>query len=150
MDETQGRFVSLLEQEVALLKNLKDLLIEETDALKAKDDNLINDITANKNPLLDKLGILDKQRQLFLESGGNSAVYDQAFESQISKMKETIQQLLDECKHQNKINGSIIEISQLFNNRMLDIVFGNDSQNETYSAEGKNSSKSYQNSIARV
>ncbi len=150
MDETQGRIVNLLEEEASLLKKLNELLLEETEALKAKDINLVDELTASKTSLLDQLGVMDKQRQLYLDTGNNAPVYDQTFEVKVSEMKTTIQGLLDECKHQNKINGSIIEISQMFNSKIMDIVLGHNSQDETYSAEGKNYTKNYQNSIARV
>ncbi len=150
MDETQERIVNLLEEEASLLKKLNELLLNETEALKAKDTNLLDDLIASKSSLLDQLGIMDKQRQLYLDTDNNARIYDQTFEVKISEMKTTIQDLLDQCKHQNKINGSIIEISQMFNSKILDIVLGHHNQDDTYSAEGKNYTKNYQNSIARV
>lgn len=150
MDETQGRFKNLLEQEAGLLQELNDLLLEETDALKARNIELLNGLVSGKNTILEKLGVLDKQRQLYIETEKPKSIYDEGFEAQVMEINTNIQELLDQCKHQNKLNGSIIEISQMFNSKILDIVLGHSGENNTYSAEGKNQSKNYQNSLARV
>lgn len=150
MDETQGRFVNLMKQEANLLQELNDLLLEETEALKSKNTGLITGLVTSKNTMLDKLGMLDQQRQLYMETEKPGSPYDEGFESHIREMNSSIQKLLDQCKHQNKINGSIIEISQMFNNKILDIVLGHSSEDDTYSAEGKNPGKNHQKTIARV
>jgi flagellar biosynthesis protein FlgN len=153
MNETQGRFVSLLKQETTVLEDLYGLLMKELVALKDRDSDLITDIAEAKNSKLNKLGMLDKQRQLYLENeehynevhGGNTP-----FVNEIDKLSSEIQICLDKCKQQNNINGGIIEMSQLFNEKILDIMCGNSDKPTTYSAEGKNNSKNSQHSLARV
>ena len=150
MDEVQGRFLTLLKQEETILDELHELLQKEMNALKAHDTELIYELVNSKNSLLDKLGMLDKQRQLYVENERNLLLADNTFTNQINFLSEEIKSSLDKCKHQNKINGGIIEMSQLFNKKMLDIVCGNSDKEATYSAEGKNNSGNNQHSIAHV
>ena len=150
MDEVQGRFLALLKQEEAALDELHELLKKEMSALKAHNTELIDELINSKNSLLNKLGMLDKQRQLYVENEHNMLHGDNTFTNQINLLSEEIKSSLDKCKHQNKINGGIIEMSQLFNKKMLDIICGNSDQETTYSAEGKNNSRNNQHSLAHV
>ena len=150
MDEVQGRFLALLKQEEAALDDLHELLKKEMSALKAHNTELINELINSKNSLLNKLGMLDKQRQLYVDNENNMLHGDNTFTNQINLLSEEIKSSLDKCKHQNKINGGIIEMSQLFNKKMLDIICGNSDQETTYSAEGKNNSRNNQHSLAHV
>jgi flagellar biosynthesis protein FlgN len=153
MNETQGRFISLLKQEASALEELYAVLMKELVALKERNTDSIHEITDNKNVLLNKLGMLDKQRQLYFEKDTHSSeIYgdDTAFKNTISTLSSDIEVCLDKCKQQNNINGGIIEMSQLFNEKILDIISGNVDKDITYSAEGKNSSGKNQHSLARV
>ncbi len=150
MDETQGRFLALLQQESTLLDELYQLLKQETKALKEKNIELINKLLESKNVLLDKLGMLDKQRQLYIEREASQTPMEESMGLKVQEMNRSIQERLDNCKHQNNINGGIIEVTRLFNQKILDIVHGQPNQENTYSAEGKNRTRHTQHSIARV
>ncbi len=150
MDETQGRFLALLQQESSLLDELYQLLKEETKALKEKNIELIEKLLDSKNSLLDKLGMLDKQRQLYVDTEASKTLMEESMGKKVQEMNHSIQESLDNCKHQNSINGGIIEVTQLFNQKILDIVNGHSEQENTYSAEGKNRTRPNQHSIARV
>lgn len=153
MNETQGRFISLLKQEETALEDLYGLLMKELVALKDRNTDLITELAEAKNSMLNKLGMLDKQRQLYVE---NEEHYNEihgsntTFVNEINNLSSDIQVSLDKCKQQNNINGGIIEISQLFNEKILDIIYGNFDKQTTYSAEGKNNSNNNQHSLARV
>ena len=146
----QGRFLALLQQEESVLEDLHTLLKQEMDALKSRNTNLIHEILESKNVVLNRLGMLDKQRQLYIEDENNTLVNDNSFLNQINNMSSKIKSSLDKCKHQNKINGGIIEMSQLFNEKILDIMQGNNDKGKLYSAKGKSESNHSQHSIARV
>ena len=150
MDETQGRFLALLQQESTLLDELYQLLKQETKALKEKNIELMNKLLESKNVLLDKLGMLDKQRQLYVEREASQTPMEESMGLKVQEMNRSIQERLDNCKHQNNINGGIIEVTRLFNQKILDIVHGQPDQENTYSAEGKNRTRHTQHSIARV
>ena len=97
MDETQGRFLMLLEQESALLDELYELLKEETEALKQRNIDMVNTLIDSKNGLLDKLGVLDKQRQLYLETEAPKMPLEENFETRIKEMNSSIQAISLSC-----------------------------------------------------
>ncbi len=153
MSETQGRFLSLLKQEISLLDELHDVLIKELVALKKRNTDLITELSEEKTTMLDKLGMLDNQRQLYLENEKHHyEIHDEktSFSNEVKLLNIEIQDYLKKCKQQNKINGGVIEISQLFNEKILDIFYGNTDKQTTYSAEGRNKSNVDQHSLARV
>lgn len=153
MSETQGRFLSLLKQEISLLDELHDVLIKELVALKERNTDLITELSEEKTTMLDKLGMLDNQRQLYLENEKHHyEIHDEktSFSNEVKLLNIEIQDYLKKCKQQNKINGGVIEISQLFNEKILDIFYGNTDKQTTYSAEGRNKSNVDQHSLARV
>ena len=150
MDETQGRFIILLKQEIAALEELHVLLKNELLALKERDSDQVSLMAKQKNELLNKVGMLDKQRQLYIEDDTHLIYTDNVFSENINILSNKIETCLDKCRHQNNINGGVIEMSMLFNKKILDIVCGNDEKDLVYSAEGKNSTHNYQHSLARV
>ena len=150
MDETQEKFLALLKQQESALEDLHNLLTKEMHALKARDTDLLYELIKSKNELLNKVGMLDKQRQLYLEGEEKSLINDSFYINQINNLGEEIKIKLDKCKHQNKINGGIIEMSQLFNEKILNIMQGKTNTEITYSAEGKNKPGNTQHSLARV
>jgi flagellar biosynthesis protein FlgN len=143
MNENQGRFTSLLKQEVTALQNLYGLLMKELVALKDRNLDSINELTEEKNMMLDKIEVLDRERQLYVEDNVTDT-------NEINTLSSEIKVCLDKCKQQNNINGGVIEMSQLFNEKILDIIYGNPDKQITYSATGKNNSINNQRSLARV
>ncbi|GJM04482.1 MAG: hypothetical protein DHS20C09_04730 [marine bacterium B5-7] len=153
MNETQVRFLSLLKQETSLLDELHAALLNELVALKERNIDLINELSEAKTLMLDQLGMLDNQRQLYLENENHHyEIHDEetSFSNEVKLLNSEIQDFLKKCKQQNKINGGIIEIGQLFNEKILDIIYGNTNKQTTYSAEGRNKSNIGQHSLARV
>jgi flagellar biosynthesis protein FlgN len=153
MNEVQGKFISLLKQETSVLEELHDILLKELAALKERDSDLITELSKVKTVMLDKLGMLDNQRQLYTDSEEHHYEINDgrtSFSNQFKLLNTEIQDQLKKCKQQNKINGGVIEISQLFGEKMLNIIYGNYDKQTTYSAEGKNNSNTGQHSLARV
>lgn len=150
MNESQARFIELLKQEASALADLHGLLMKELTALNDRNSEKITELAKSKNSLLNKLGVLDKQRQLYIENDEHPLYKNDTFSNNIEALSNEIQTSLDKCRHQNNINGAIIEVSQLFNEKMLDIVCGNSDEEVTYSASGKNDQKNNQRSLAHV
>ena len=153
MNQTQGRFLSVLKEESSILESLHNVLLEEHSALTNRNSDLITELADRKATILEKLGILDKQRQLYTDNKTHFYELNDektAFYSHIKALNNEIHDSLDKCKHQNKINGGIIEMSYMFNEKILDIIFGNSEKEATYSAEGKNNLNNTQHSLARV
>ena len=119
MDETQGRFIILLKQEIAALEELHVLLKNELLALKERDSDQVSLMAKQKNELLNKVGMLDKQRQLYIEDDTHLIYTDNVFSENINILSNKIEVCLDKCRHQNNINGGVIEMSMLFNKKIL-------------------------------
>jgi flagellar biosynthesis protein FlgN len=149
MSEVQENFVSILKQEATALEDLYGLLMKELVALKERNTDSITELSKEKNNALDKLGMIDKERQLYIEDKTHNSNF--ANKNEINELSSEIEICLKKCKQQNNINGGIIEMSQLFNEKILDIVCGNHEQQTTYGATGKNHSKNnQQHSLGRA
>ena len=148
MSNNQGRLTSILKQETTALENLYSLLMKELVALKDRNSELISELSEEKNTMLNNIEQLDMDRQRCIqEEAPNESL---TFTNEINSLSSEIEICLDKCKQQNSINGGIIEMSQLFNEKMLNIIFGNSDKEMTYSANGKNNSTNNRHSFARV
>lgn len=153
MHDVQGRLIDLYNEERECLGSLHELLVHEVAHIRRRNTSEIDNCAKSKGQILEKLDNLDKERQVFLESleSGTGTQQTNIQESRkIVSLKASIQSLLDECRHQNHINGSVIEISQLFNRQILDIIRGVPGDQTTYNATGKNQKLSPIQTIARI
>lgn len=148
MDNHQGRLRTILRKESTALSDLYGLLMKELVALKERDADLIGELSKEKNTLLNQLSEFDKERQLC--SNDEIEKESSNYSNDIEKLSSEIQVCLDKCKKQNDINGGIIEMSRLFNEKMLDIICGNFDKQMTYGETGKNDKGNNQHSLARV
>lgn len=148
MSIDQGRLISLLQQESASLDELYAVLMKEFSALKVRNLDSITMFSEEKAALLDKLEKLDKERQLCLQE--ENQVNNQIYSDEINHLNNKVETSLNKCKNQNNINGGIIEMSKLFNEKMLDIISGNSHQETTYGATGKSNSDKNRHSLGRA
>lgn len=148
MSDEQGRLTSILNQEVSALEGLYSLLMKELIALKERNTDSIGQLSEEKNTMLNKLDQLDKERKRCVN--GDTQEKEITFTNEIDVLNSEIEICLNRCKQQNSINGGIIEMSQLFNEKMLNIICGNSEKETTYAATGKNKSSSNQHSLGRV
>ncbi|MGB1800058.1 MAG: flagella synthesis protein FlgN [Gammaproteobacteria bacterium] len=144
MNDHQGRLQSLLKQESSVLEDLYTVLQKELLALKERNFESISSLAEEKNMLLVNLEKLDRDRQQYSQETETSVT------NEIAQLQSEIKVYLDKCQKQNSINGGIIEVSKLFNEKMLDIISGNDTKEATYGATGKNNSNKNQHSLGRV
>lgn len=148
MNNNQGRLPSILKQEATALEDLYSVLMKELVALKEHNSESISTLSEEKNVMLNKLQQLDKERQLCVTA--DAPENNSTITNEINVLSKEIEICLDKCKQQNSINGGIIEMSQLFNAKMLDIICGNTDKQTTYGVTGKNQTNNNQNFIARV
>ena len=148
MESNQGRLKSLLQQESSTLEDLYETLMKELIALKERDADSVTLLSQEKNTLLNELQKLDTERQLYLQSSFSKA--SAGVTDEINQLTNEIEACLKKCKKQNSINGGIIEMSKLFNEKMLDIICGNADKETTYGSTGKNNTDKNQHSLGRV
>ena len=122
--------------------------MKELVALKKRDAESISALAIEKNSLLNDLEKIDQERQHFIQN--SHASENQPVSNEIDLLSNEIENCLNKCKKQNSINGGIIEMSKLFNEKMLDIISGNPAKESTYGASGKNNSAKNQHSLGRV
>ena len=123
MNDNQGRLTSLLKQESTALESLYAVLMKELVALKERNSESIISLSKEKNNLLNNLENLDRERQLCLQD--KAQINTPVVSDEINQLSNEIEICLSKCKKQNSINGGIIEVSKLFNEKMLDIICGN-------------------------
>ena len=120
---------------ISQLNELAGLLEREQEALKSRDYTFLNECTERKNELLERLVAID---------GGLSTVENPGQRTEITS-------LLARCRDLNEVNGSIIEISRQFNQRMLHTILGgNGEDNDLYDAEGQNAGTGPSPVVARI
>ena len=150
MTIAQGRIIEILTSELTVLKELHELLCKEHSALKNKDNDLVDKYNLSKSALLKQLDELEIKRQQCVTNNPERTGLERTLTAEQQELESKINHYLDQCKHQNRINGSIIEISLLFSHRIMDIFKGNITNGETYGASGKNENKNAPHRIAQV
>jgi len=125
----QPRLFGLLNQYVNQLNELRDLLGEEHSALKNRDITRLETCTKKKNSGLADLESLDKDIKELRETDSTN----------FSGLDDRIQSLLQECRLQNEINGAMIDISNQFSHRILEVILGGNSSEGIYDAGGRHS-----------
>lgn len=123
---------SLLEQQLAQLSQLEDILLQETEVLKQHSPEALTKVTQLKNQLLADIQSLD---QTF---GTSPQFLQQKATGELDGMLNQIEESLSRCKELNSINGQIIAQSQLAIERMKSSLLDNqDKSSMTYNAKGK-------------
>jgi len=150
INDYQGRLLTLFNQQLESLKELHRVLLDECEALKQRDTTLIEALAEKKHQLLNIIAELDNKRQIHTDNLPHDAINILFDDNQIVFIKNEIDDLLQQCRHQNQINGGIIEINQLFCSKVLDIVRGEYGDNELYGASGKNLGSHTAQSLARI
>lgn len=135
------------------LDKLVTLLQEEHEALTARDVTAVQACTVRKHELLAQLEILDQQRNkasVLLDNHNEAVNNGVATKDDFTELKQQIKTLLDKCRHQNDINGAIIDISTQFNKRILDVMLGGSSSESLYDSAGRKSRTNPYQSVAKI
>lgn len=128
--------------------NLEDLILqldEEHQALKDRDITTLEDSTQKKKEILQQLEAMDHENNIT-----NRLLVDHPDNKNVLFAKDRIKGLINDCRRQNDINGAILDLSNKFNQRMLGILLGKNTDNKLYDAAGKNSSNNTTQSVARI
>jgi flagella synthesis protein FlgN len=135
-----------LAQEETFLRQFRDVLQEEHELLSERELDKLEDVVKRKQSILDEFQQSVNERmqtlqELGLETTDSSDIRlivegcaDNAPE--IAESWENLQQLLDECKEQNTINGAIIEVSTNSLKVALSILSDRTANTELYDAKG--------------
>lgn len=125
---------SLLNKQEAELTKLHALLCTELEILKKRELSILEQASADKEAILNKINLLDKEISHYTSL--EILQEDDNHSEQVSR----IINLLHECKKQNEINGQIINNSQIAINRFKNMLQKSISNNTmTYDSKGKTS-----------
>lgn len=128
------------------LNELLELLQLEHEALKNREFENIRACTERKEVLLSKLEKLEAQRITIEQQ-----LQPQASSELRTRFNEKIASLLKKCSAMNMLNGSIVEISKQFNQRMLNTILGVSAQDDNlYDAAGNNSGNKLKQIFAKI
>jgi len=133
MTETNTVTLLLNNQEAELTK-LHSLLCNELEILKNRELSVLEQASAEKEAILNKVNLLDKE--ISQSTSLELLQQDENHSEQVSR----IINLLRDCKQQNEVNGQIINNSQIAINRFKGMLQKSISNNTmTYDNKGKTS-----------
>jgi flagella synthesis protein FlgN len=126
--------ISLLNNQEAELTKLHALLCNELNILKNRELSILEQASAEKEAILNKVNQLDQE--ISHHTSLKVLQQDENYSEQVSR----ITTLLHDCKQQNEINGQIINNSQIAINRFKNMLQKSISNNTmTYDSKGKTS-----------
>jgi flagella synthesis protein FlgN len=148
----QLRSVLLGERDTAsaLLKLLKS----ERDALTRSDTEVMNAMSAQKQPLLVKLEQLGRQREAILHAEGFSSDKEgmEAFienqtaadAAELNAILKSLRLAAHGCRENNQINGGIVNVNRQYLQKAMSILRGRDANATAYGPGGE-----YTNQVVR-
>jgi len=124
----------LLNNQEAELTKLHSLLCNELEILKNRELSILEQASAEKEAILNKVNLLDQE--ISQSTSLELLQQDANHSEQVSR----IINLLRDCKKQNEVNGQIINNSQIAINRFKGMLQKSISNNTmTYDSKGKTS-----------
>ena len=124
----------LLNNQEAELTKLHSLLCNELEILKNRELSILDQASAEKEAILNKVNLLDQE--ISQSTSLKLLQQDANHSEQVSR----IINLLRDCKQQNEVNGQIINNSQIAINRFKGMLQKSISNNTmTYDNKGKTS-----------
>ena len=150
MNQESQKLSQLLNQELQLSANLLQFMLQEKELLESNKHEELQKITADKAYCLDQIEQTSRNRAQFLISVSSAAStvgrMKEFINKQHSPIRDSLQTSLDElektleqCRHQNSINGMVISMSHRNVQRNLNILKGDDQDTMTYTQKGQTS-----------
>ena len=127
--------LQLIEDDIAPMQELLDLLHKEAVALHGREMTLLEQILARKQSLIILLEQHGQRRSQLLTGLGLSAdragvqavaAQSQHGETMLQRL-DLLSQLMDTCQQINETNGRIIQVQQHVTNNQIRILMGGDS-----------------------
>ncbi len=142
---------SILQAEKDTSAQLLALLQSERDGLTASDSAIMDEMSAQKQPLIVRLEQLGRQREQLLKMEGFSAGKEglEAFianqvtaqASVLNKLVNSLKTTAQACREHNQINGSIVNINRQYLQKAMSILRGRDINASSYGPGGEYSNQ---------
>ena len=150
MTSTQ-QLQSILQAELDAASQLLGLLKGERDALTESNADVMNEMSAKKQPLLVLLEQLGRQREAVLQAAGFSSGKDglEAFiENQterdalvLNTVLNSLREAAQACRDNNQINGGIVNVNRQYLQKAMSILRGRDVNPSSYGPGGEYTSQ---------
>jgi len=147
---TPKQLIELLQNLEGISKQFNEVLSSEKEALEAPDSEKLLALSSIKKELAQRLEKSTKTTHVFLNNinihkglyGLNSFIKGlkpSDVQRKISQLWQNVQNLSDDNKRLNDLNGSIIELNKRYTQRSLDVLRGQvgSSASATYGADGQ-------------
>ena len=149
-----------LEDELKYATSLLDLLSAERDTLSKSNGKALEVLAKQKSELAEQLEISTQRRNTYLIESLGAATGDMheyidtcpATEDgqQLKSLWQQLTTMLNECREQNRLNGSILESSQRSIKQAIAILQGQGQTGELYGRAGKTVSSASGHSLTRA
>lgn len=148
MAETLGDFLARrMGDETALLHDFVAVLTQERTALDADDADEIAAASQAKIALLRQLGQLSDERNLALaregfpaDRAGLDAFMAHGVDSgSLAQLRERLMTVAGEANKLNRINGRLIRVRMMYNQKSLSILLGTGEDASVYGRDGRSS-----------
>lgn len=147
MTITVRTLIECMQQDDKDLKQLEVVLKKESEALQQRDLKLLGDVLTLKTSLLSSIEQRAKNKSHILHALGYTPTtmdldgfLDQLNNEPLKRVWLYLRNKLQDCKTLNSINGKVVSHSQMRVSKVMQIVRGQSSQSNLYTASGKQSS----------
>ncbi len=136
--------------EFACLQELDTLLGQERQALKSRDTVLIGQLLEQKQALIIELESLDCQRRHLKQQAGEMTSCGNDIREFINTRDAELKKLLEQFRHQNRVNHGIVEMGRIFTRQILSILRGHAHNPGLYDPQGSHNNTDSSKSLAKV
>ncbi len=158
LSSQQQQFEQILLAEAQQAGTLAALLEQEQESLARREVDSLVRVVAEKEKRLVDLDRLANERASLLQQAGYSpdrdgflALLDADRTGRLRELWSNLESLLKRCRHQNQVNGKMLDIGQIQTRQMLALLLGRESSaNELYDQNGNASTSYSQNPAFRV
>jgi flagella synthesis protein FlgN len=156
--DQQNSLAGLLAAELSESSKLLEILQRESDILGGNDPESIKAVSKEKLAQMQRLSQQLTQRDRFLtelglpkgKEGTDRLLRSLPQESELADRWTKLQDLGEQMKKQNEINGNIVAVSQRQVRQALDVLSGKTGAPQTYGREGETRSTANQNTLAKA
>lgn len=155
---SQVHMSKLLEQELAVSKQLKQLLTAEQNAITGRDIPAFEEILEKKRLLLERVLQYEKERIFLLESEGlkhspesmDDYIKECRDDGRLSDLWQRLMSMAASCRDHNKQNHQLVELCSEHTRKALCVLRGESMEKNVYGPDGESNNPHGNRSIAIV
>lgn len=154
--KSRTRMSKLLEQELAVSKQLKKLLIAEQKAITDRDIPAFEEIIDKKRIVLERLAPYEQARIFLLESDGiehgpesmDGFIKKCGDDGSLSELWKRLSVIATDCRDHNRQNHQLVELFSAHTRKALCVLRGETMETNVYGPDGDTSDAHENRSIA--